>query len=394
MGAKTKIAWCDKTFNPWLGCQKVSPACDNCYAEKFVNTLGKGLKVEWGAGKPRQRTSDANWKQPLRWNRQAEIKFNAWEKFKAENPGLTDTQLEAQGFVKPRRPRVFCGSLCDVFDNAAPDEWRVDLLELILKTRYLNWLLLTKRIGNAMEMLDRAISTMSDGMAGWDGEEGFEHVWLGITVCNQEEADRDIPKLLEIPAAKRFLSIEPMLGAVDILKWLDPYTCADCEYHGDRNDCADDRCSECGKEFGEDDICQHCGCDERKDTCPQCGGRYECDYGFMFSSEKKLIDWVIVGGETGKNARPLNPEWVRNLCNQRKDAEPGALFFFKQWGEFMPAEHPDCPCGFPFRDWIWGDGKTFRRGDGNRGGMPLFRRVGKKRAGRLLDGREWLEMPE
>jgi protein gp37 len=331
MGATTKIEWCDHTFNPWLGCQKVSPACDNCYAEKFVNTLGKGLKVEWGPGAPRKRTSPSNWKQPLRWNRQAEIKFNAWEKFKAENPGLTDTQLEAQGFVKPRRPRVFCGSLCDVFDNAVPDEWRVDLLKLILKTPHLNWLLLTKRIGNAMEMLDRAISTMSNGMAGWDGEEGFKHVWLGITVCNQEEADRDIPKLLGIPAAKRFLSIEPQLSDIVISEWL--YTLPG-------------------------------------------------------------IGWIIVGGETGAKTRPLHPAWVREIRDQCQEAI--VPFFFKAWGEWMPLDdcsdwyenhHTSLPLRFYGNDG-WTDEGDYHYEE------EWMVRCGKERAGRLLDGREWLEVPE
>ena len=318
MAKDTNIGWTTSTFNPWVGCTKVSPACDNCYAEGWAKRSGM---VKWGAHESRVRTSPANWKQPIKWNRDAKIAQNAWEEFKRTNPGLTDAELIGKGFVKPERPRVFCASLADVFDNAVPDEWRADLFALIAATPNLDWLLLTKRIGNAEKMLLHAI-----------GDSFYPHhenVWLGITVCNQEEADRDISKLLKIPAVKRFLSIEPMIDEIRLPRYI-----------------------------WEDD---NCG----------------------------MIDWVICGGESGPKARPMNPQWVRYLRDQCVDAD--IPFFFKQWGEWLPRStvyhkfldgtslekiDPDC------KKW------DCVRLDG-----VYMQRVRKKKAGRLLDGREWSETP-
>lgn len=168
----SKIEWTDHTFNPWIGCTKVSPACDNCYAERLMDTrLGA---VEWGG--PRKRTSPANWRKPLAWNNAA----------------------EAAGV----RARVFCASLADVFDNAIDPLWRTDLWELIRDTPHLDWLLLTKRISNAQTMIARDL----------------KNVWVGATIVNQDEADRDHAKLLRAPAAVRFLSCEPLLGPIEFDK--------------------------------------------------------------------------------------------------------------------------------------------------------------------------------
>ena len=105
MAENTKIEWADHTFNPWTGCTKVSSACDHCYAEGWAKRSGH---VKWGSGQPRRRTSDANWRMPLKWSREA------------ERTGV--------------RPRVFCASLADVFDNEVPDQWRIDLFDLIQRT--------------------------------------------------------------------------------------------------------------------------------------------------------------------------------------------------------------------------------------------------------------------
>lgn len=184
MAENTKIEWAHHTFNPWVGCTKVSPACDHCYAEAWAKRTGNGHL--WNDGE-RRRTSEATWRLPLKWNREAEER------------GI--------------RYRVFCASLADVFDNVVPDEWRGDLLRLIRQTPHLDWLLLTKRIGNARHMLER---TLSAGHL-WH----WPNVWLGITVVNQDEADRDVPKLLSTPARVRFLSLEPLLGPVDLTSiWL------------------------------------------------------------------------------------------------------------------------------------------------------------------------------
>jgi protein gp37 len=337
MAEKTGIAWCDSTFNPWLGCRKVSPACDNCYAE----TWGKRFGVEWGVGKPRCRTSASTWRQPLRWNRKSEIKFRAWEKFKKQYPRLTDAQLLERGFIKPRRPRVFCGSLCDVFDNEVDPGWRYDLFNIILSTPYLDWLLLTKRIGNTAKMIDELLpepdsmkSLPPDHPLAWP----WPNVWLGITVCNQEEADRDIPKLLAVPAAKRFVSIEPMLGQVDLTSI---------------------------------QTMMFKGCEQINALT----GR-----GMDFLSEPTAtvnkLDWIICGGETGTNARAMHPDWVRGLRDQCMAA--GVPFFFKQNGEWLAA--PEI---------IDASGSLFHRFDNG----TWVQRVGAKAAGRLLDEREWNEVP-
>jgi Protein of unknown function (DUF5131) len=128
MVENTKIEWCDHTFNPWIGCQKVSPGCDRCYAEKMMDH--RYGKVQWGPHGKRKRTSDDYWKQPHRWAKAAR--------------------------ESGTRPRVFCASLADVFDNKAPEGARPDLFRLIRATPELDWLLLTKRPQNIVKMRQHA----------------------------------------------------------------------------------------------------------------------------------------------------------------------------------------------------------------------------------------------
>lgn len=342
MSENSKIEWTDHTFNPWEGCQKVGPGCDHCYAETRNARFAGGVAVNWGPGAPRRRTSDANWRKPLAWNaRHAE--------FFAEHG---------------RRQRVFCASLADVFDNAVSEEWRDDLWRLIEQTPNLDWLLLTKRIGNVDNMLP----------VPFDFDRLYPNVWLGATIVNQAEADRDIPKLLTVPARVRFLSMEPLLGHVDLLKWLDPFTCADCGFHGSENDAGPDGCCECGESFGNGERCQNCGTDDQsaKRSCPDCGSHrsFEQDSGFKFDGERKLIDWVIAGGESGPGARPMHPDWARSLRDQC--AAAGVPFLFKQWGEWLGAGQDGDYDHEPI--------------ELNASDEPA--RVGKKAAGRLLDGQQ------
>ena len=172
MAEETAISWADATFNPWIGCTKVSPACDFCYAARD-NERRKWVDG-WGPGVPRRRTK--TWGNPLAWNRKAEL----------------------TGY----KPRVFCASLADVFDNEVPDEWRTDLWQLLRGTPNLRWLLLTKRIGNAAKMLP----------PDWP----FPNAGLMATLANQEEWDRDWPKLARTPATWRGVSAEPLLGRINI----------------------------------------------------------------------------------------------------------------------------------------------------------------------------------
>jgi protein gp37 len=182
MVENTKIEWAKHTFNPWIGCQKVGPGCDNCYAE-IAN--GGAHTAKWGPKAERVRTKDGNWMKPITWNNKA----------------------AAAG----ERHTVFCSSLADVFDNhtSVDPAWRMDLAALILKTPHLDWLLLTKRVGLA----ERMLTEMFPGGVP-------SNIWLGATIVNQEEADRDIPKLmaakkaLGLPVA--YLSMEPLLGPVTL----------------------------------------------------------------------------------------------------------------------------------------------------------------------------------
>lgn len=188
MGENTAIEWCDHSWNPWSGCTRVSAACDHCYAEAMAKRAPRTFG-SWVPGGARKRTSEANWREPLRWNRAAE---------------------KVGG-----RFRVFCASMADVFDNQVYPAWRCDLWDLIWETAHLDWLLLTKRPQNIAKMLPvKAQGALADWGRGWP------NVWLGTTVENQAEADRRIPHLLSVPAHVHFVSCEPLLGPLDIRRHL------------------------------------------------------------------------------------------------------------------------------------------------------------------------------
>ena len=189
MGETTAISWADHTFNPWMGCTKVSPACDGCYAEHLVeHRFGK---AQWGgpgrgAG-TRARTSEANWRQPLAWDRKA---------------AATGT-----------RPFVFCASLADVFDNEVPEEWRRDLFRLIYSTPRLVWLLLTKRPQNIARM-----SVVAGALPA--------NAAIGTTIEDQRRADLNMPALIaagdRLAPAFLFISAEPLLGQIVLRnEWLE-----------------------------------------------------------------------------------------------------------------------------------------------------------------------------
>lgn len=180
----SRIEWTDHTFNPWIGCAKVSAGCKNCYAETLMDT--RYGRVEWGVNGTRSRTGPDNWRKPIQWNKQAE--------------------------KEGRRFRVFCASLADVFEDR-PElvEWRADLFKLIDATPHLDWLLLTKRPEN-IERMWRELNGR-----GWL-DDPRQNVWLGTSVENQAAADERIPALLRAAHLARFtfLSMEPLLGPVDL----------------------------------------------------------------------------------------------------------------------------------------------------------------------------------
>lgn len=177
MGENSKIEWTDHTFNPWIGCQKVSPGCDHCYAEAMMDH--RYGRVTWGPHGERKRTSAANWRLPMRWAKAA------------RRDGA--------------RRRVFCASLADVFDNQVPDGWRSDLFALIEDTPELDWLLLTKRPENIAKMV----------WAKWDAGLPF-NIWLGTTCEDQKNFDRRWPILMAVPAVVRFISYEPAIGKLSL----------------------------------------------------------------------------------------------------------------------------------------------------------------------------------
>lgn len=276
MADETLISWADSTFNPWIGCTKVGPACDGCYAQFLMETRLK--RVVWGApgagDGTRDRTGAANWRKPKMWNRLA-----------AHSAG---------------RHFVFCSSLADVFDNAVPTEWRRDLFDLIRETPNLTWLLLTKRPGNIIKLFADTLPTAADKRDAALREAWPRNAAIGCTVVNQEEADRDVPKLLAAKAALNpafaFLSMEPLLGPVDLTA-LRPNRDEDMTW------------------------------DALTDTW---SGHREP----WFATG---LDWIITGGETDQGdhlARPSDPQWFRSLRDQCADA--GVPFHFKQWGEWQP----------------------------------------------------------
>ncbi|MFK5920934.1 MAG: DUF5131 family protein [Verrucomicrobiota bacterium] len=207
MNDKTKIQWCDYTFNPWEGCTKVSAGCARCYAESRNKRWNKGEAINWGEGAPRRRTSVANWNKPLKWNQDA-------ERFHYEN-----------GFSK--RPRVFCASLADWLDDEVEIEWLRDLLDLIRVTPHLDWLLLTKRPECFHDRIQRVFTFSSAAslqsgfpaetasfISRWIIDGAPDNIWLGTSAEDQIRWDERVPCLMDIPAKVHFVSAEPLLGPI------------------------------------------------------------------------------------------------------------------------------------------------------------------------------------
>lgn len=187
MGESSKIEWTDHTFNPWWGCVRVSPGCEHCYAETFDKRVGGH---HWGPAATTERRffGEKHWTEPYKW----------------------DAEARKDGV----RRKVFCASMADVFeDNPLLEQQRNNLFTLIERTPDLDWLLLTKRPENIVDMMPARWRTADQWQA---------NVWFGTTVESQEYADKRIPELLKVPAALRFLSCEPLLGPVDLREWWHP----------------------------------------------------------------------------------------------------------------------------------------------------------------------------
>lgn len=296
MADTTGIEWTDKTYNPWIGCTKVSPGCTHCYAETF--SLQKKYISKWGNAGERKITKTAL--DPENWNQEA---------------------LENK-----TRYTVFCASLSDVFeDHPALPAARADLWRLIVRTPFLDWMILTKRAENIARMLPP------------DWGEGYANVCLMVSVENQEYFDQRVPLLREVPAKYRALSVEPLVGHVRMPK---------------------------GSLAG--------------------------------------IDLVIVGGESDKNARPMNPNWVRHIRDAC--ARDKVDFFFKQWGNWTPDKahaEDDLLNGAVFESYEaeatpftkfndLADRKAAIKSPGN---QVVYFSKSKKTTGSKIDGKEHKEHP-
>ena len=407
MSQNSSIEWTHHTFNPWRGCTKVSEGCKFCYADR-QSKRNPGTLGVWGPNGNRVVASEAAWAEPVKWERWARDGI-CWAcggrgefRTKVDGESRLVGCADCQGTGKSGeayRARVFCASMADVFEdwdgpmfasdgdtkractrchwqgllpvmlssfskaksvNDCPacggstrlqtmDDVRVRLFEMIRATPNLDWLLLTKRPENVVAKLRAALKTVheaanhntridSDRMRdlrwldAWVDGKPPANVWLGTSIENQKTADERIPHLLRCPAAVRFLSMEPLLGAIDL-----------------------------------------------------CNG----GHGWLWINEladgyRTGLHWVIAGGESGPNARPMHPDWARSIRDQCVAA--GVPFFFKQWGEWWPF---DQDAYRPKPAWQGNHQTYIVSGEQS---VSIYR-VGKHAAGRLLDGREWNEFP-
>ena len=338
MADKTRIAWADATINPAYGCSKISPACDHCYAAAQAPRLGA---LTEGTVK------NGNWTG----------KFNLF-------PGR---MKQARAWKRPRR--IFIGSMTDIFHENVPDAFLDEVFGHMALAYWHTFLLLTKRPDRMHQYLSRRYmpGAIGDAVVRIGEKEGsplylpkpvipwpFPNVWLGCTVENQDMAEKRIPDLLACPAALHFISAEPLLGGLDLGKWLAPPF-----------------------ESGV----MHMGMNEVVAGDP-------------------LLGWVIGGAESGRNARPWCPDWARSLRDQCKDA--GVPFMWKQNGEWAPYDRATGIIPTKENGHSWGtidvDGNFFPSttawtGDNGETEFAMVR-VGKERAGHLLDGVEHMEFPE
>lgn len=379
----TKIEWTNllpgykgETWNPFPGCNKVSPACDHCWAERMANRLAANPKT---AHIYKELITDGKWNGNVR-----KLTYKAFELGDGyKYPEIYDP-------IRWRKARLVAVNLMGDSFHEKMSDWQIDLMMgiAVLNPKHI-FQFLTKR----SERLKDYFSTPKDelierwGKAVWniglcedeaaaycyvcnrlDHEWPAKNIWIGVSVENQEQASKRIPDLLEIPAAVRFISAEPMLGPIS----LDFST----------------------TNFIHNTLTGEFLCEGMNETC---------------ISTK--IDWVICGGESGPKARPMHPDWVKSLRDQCKSA--GTPFFFKQWGEWIP-EHkpkdgePTCiVCGCTWSNaceggchWLENTGMNdicSCCGNARAGKLEdesLVFRVGKKKAGRLLDGAEYNEYPE
>lgn len=342
MADHSKIEWTDATWNVVIGCDKVSPGCDHCYAIRTATRFQEHPNVQVAAAY--QGTADDG-----EWTGRV---------------NLVEDRLDLPlRWRKPRR--IFVNAQSDLFHAEVPDEFIARVWAVMALAPQHTFQILTKRPGRMRSLLnsERFEDLFAQALYATEHPHGDEpaepigsapgplpNVWLGVSVEDQKRADLRVPALLDTPAAVRFLSCEPLLGPVVL-------TLLSEQFHGAHR-----------------------------------------------TLLGKLIDWVIVGGESGHGARPMHPDWARSLRDQCVEA--GIPFHFKQWGEWAPAGYADGT------HLLQVTGQLVRRdqatmqnpyghGSGpqdlvDRGhpGWVRVRRPGKRLAGRALDGSIWDEQPE
>ena len=390
---KTPIEWTNLTLNPIRArmkdgsnrvpghyCEKISPGCKNCYASRW---------------QPRAR-------------------MPTFDKADLDEIEVYLDEDVLHKVLRRRKPaRIFWCDMTDMFGSWVPDEWIIHILAVMALTPHLTHQILTKRPERMRELLSDSetwlrIEWKCADLKGPDEAPALairEPQWLisvhlGVSVENQEQADKRIPELLNTPAAVRFLSVEPLPGPVDLGAInVAPKKVQRPPHPG----AAKGGCS-CA-------MCQHAIEKTRSETgtfdlVPMNAAEWlNCLTGEIITSMRlgydsdNKVDWVIVGGESGPNARPMHPDWARSIRDQC--AAAGVPFFFKQWGAWLPFSQQDPNVD---KQWlgrfktVFNDGKVV---DGLLDAWPEIRPkvspaqcVGKKTAGRLLDGSRHNEMPE
>lgn len=330
MSDNTGIEWTNATWNPTTGCDKVSPGCDYCYAMSLAPRLkAMGSAKYQTDGDPR--TSGPGF-------------------------GVATHDDSLNWPLRKKKPlRIFVNSMSDLFHDEVPDEFIAEVFAVMAIAQLHTFQILTKRHGRMRSLLRPGggfVAEVSERVVARNGRSmvwPLANVWLGVSVENQQWADIRIPALLDTPAAVRFLSMEPLLGPVNLClcgRWGNP------EPHSE--DCA----------------VVHDDCWLRHANTPA---------GWI--PERPGVDWIIVGGESGPGARPMCPEWARALRNEA--VAHGVPFLFKQWGEWVTEDQSPLDIVLPATSWR-------HLGED----QPSVWKVGKKAAGRELDGRTWDEFPE
>ncbi|MDK1386327.1 phage Gp37/Gp68 family protein [Sinorhizobium sp. 8-89] len=363
MADGTKIEWTDATWNPITGCAVVSPGCTNCYAMKLAGTRLKNHTSRKGLTKDTK--AGPVWTGEVRFNRE-------W----------LDQPLR---WTKPRM--IFVCAHGDLFAEGVPDEWIDQVFAVMALSPQHTFQVLTKRPERMRDYLSSTdtylrILGAADPLRAARPELGdvpisdtrhmshWPHVWLGVSVEDQKRADERIPILLDTPAAVRWISAEPLLGPIDLkgLREFNPE----------------------GKPWVD-----------ALSGAVTSGGvprsRRECGMNVRTSWELPKLDWVVAGGESGPGARPMHPNWARELRDQC--AAVGVPFLFKQWGEWTPGENVERQRGVvdtaEFINDTWHYVReNLANTDGHIEDEPDLYRVGKKFAGRLLDGIEHNGFPE